>query len=100
MRSRASPIAKAAWLPDYMANLEKAGIVFRDRQAIYSSAAKAIPKGSNSYCMVTGYLAVNDTIEQEAMPHSKPGKQRVFVRRRDRIVSAGYAARLLAGAAG
>ena len=83
-----------------MTNLKKAGIVFRNRQAIYSSAEKAIPKGSNSYCVVTGYRAVNDTVEQDTMPHSKPGKESVFVRRRHRIVRAGYAAGLLAGAAG
>ena len=31
---RASPPAKAAWLHDHMANLERAGIVFRNPQAI------------------------------------------------------------------
>ena len=31
---RASPPAKAAWLHDHMANLERAGIVFRNPQTI------------------------------------------------------------------
>ena len=51
-----------------MANLEKAEMVFRNPQAIYGSAAMAIPKGSNSYRMVTDYRAVNDTIAPAAMP--------------------------------
>ena len=50
-----------------MANLEIAGKVFRNPQAIYESVAMAIPKGSNSYRMVTDYRAVNDTIEPAAM---------------------------------
>ena len=45
---RVSPPAKAAWLHEHMANLETAGMVSRNRQAIYGSAAMATPKGSNS----------------------------------------------------
>ena len=47
-KPRASPPAKAAWLHEHMANLETAGMVSRNRQAIYGSAAMATPKGSNS----------------------------------------------------
>ena len=43
-------------------------MVFRNPQAIYGSVVMAIPKGSNSYRMVTDYLTVNDTIEPAAMP--------------------------------
>ena len=41
---------------------------FRNPQAINGSVALAIPKGPNSYRMVTNYRAVNDTIEPAAMP--------------------------------
>ena len=67
-KPRSSPPAKAAWLHEHMANLETAGMVFRNPQAIYASVAMAIPKGSNSYRMVTDYRAVNDTIVPAAMP--------------------------------
>ena len=67
-KPRASPPAKAAWLHEHMADLETAGMVFRNLQAIYASVAMAIPKGSNSCRMVTDYQAVNDTIEPAAMP--------------------------------
>ena len=65
---RASPPVKAAWLHKHMANLETAGTVFRNLQAIYASMAIAIPKGSNSYRVVTDYRAVNDTVEPAAIP--------------------------------
>ena len=67
-KPRASPPAKAALLHEHMANLETARMVFRNPQAIYGSVAMAIPKGSNSFRMVTDYRAVNDTIEPAAMP--------------------------------
>ena len=67
-KPRASPPAKAAWLHEHMTNLETAVLVFRNPQAIYASVAMAIPKGSNSYRMVTDYRFVNDTIELAAMP--------------------------------
>ena len=51
-----------------MTNLETTGVVFRNPQAIYGSVAMAIPKGSNSYRMVTDHRIVNDTIEPAAMP--------------------------------
>ena len=51
-----------------MANLETAGMVFWNPQAIYGNVAMAIRKGFNSYRMVTDYRAVNDTIEPAAMP--------------------------------
>ena len=51
-----------------MANLETAGMVFRNQQAIYASVAMAIPKESNSYRMVTDYRAVNNTFEPAVMP--------------------------------
>ena len=66
-KPRTSPPAKAAWLHEHMVNLETAGMVFRNPQAIYESVAMAIPKGSNSYGMVMDYRAVNDTIEPAAM---------------------------------
>ena len=95
-KPRASPPAKAAWLHEHMANLETAGMVFRNPQVIYASVAMAIPKGSTSYRMVTDYRAVNDTT---GYAHAKPERQSVSFRGRDRMVHAGYAARLLAGAA-
>ena len=64
---RASPPANAAWLHQHVVNMETAGMVFRNRQAIYASVAMATPKGPNSYRMVTDYRAVNDTIEPAAM---------------------------------
>ena len=67
-KTRASPPAKAAWLHEHMANLETAGMVFWNPQAIYGNVAMAIRKGFNSYRMVTDYRAVNDTIEPAAMP--------------------------------
>ena len=66
-KPRASP-AKTACLHEHMTNLEIAGMVFRNPQAIYGSAAMAIPKGFNYYGMVTNYRAVNDTIEPAAVP--------------------------------
>ena len=67
-KPRASPPAMAAWLHEHMANLETAGMIFRNPQAIYASIRMAIPKGSNSYRIVTGYRAVNDTVEPATMP--------------------------------
>ena len=67
-KPRASPRAKAAWLYEHMTNFETVGMVFRNPYAIYRSVAMAIPKGSNSYRMVTDYRAVIDTIEPAAMP--------------------------------
>ena len=64
----ASPPAKAAWLHEQIDNLETAGMVFRNLQAINGSVAITIPKGFNSYRMVTGYRAVDDTIDPAAMP--------------------------------
>ena len=67
-KPRASPPAKEAWLQEHMPNLETAEKVFRNPQAIYASVAMAIPKGCNSYRMVTDYPAINDAIEPAAMP--------------------------------
>ena len=39
---RASPPAEAPWLHEHMANLETAGMVFRNPQVIYTSVAMAI----------------------------------------------------------
>ena len=63
-----SSAAKFAWLHEYMANLETARMVSRNRGVIYRSVAMVIPKAFNSYRMVTDYRAVNDTIEPAAMP--------------------------------
>ena len=43
-------------------------MMFGNPQTIYASAAMAILKEPNSYRMATDYRAVNDTIEQSAMP--------------------------------
>ena len=51
-----------------MANLQTAGIVVQNPQAIYGSVAMAFPKGSNAYRMVTDYRPANDTIEQADTP--------------------------------
>ena len=67
-KPRDSPPAKAAWPHEHMDNFETAGKVFWNPQAIYGSVAMAIPKGSNSYRMVTDHRIVNDTIEPAAMP--------------------------------
>ena len=67
-KPRASLPAKAAWLHEQIDNLETAGMVFRNLQAINGSVAITIPKGFNSYRMVTGYRAVDDTIDPAAMP--------------------------------
>ena len=67
-KPRASPPAKTAWLHEHMANLETAGTVLRKPQAIYASVLMVIPKGSNSYRMITDYRAVNDSIEPAVMP--------------------------------
>ena len=101
VKPRASPPAKAAWLHEHMANWETAGMVFRNPQAFYGSAAMVIPKGSNSHVTFTEYRAVNDTIDDRTggYAHAKSGRQSVSVRGHHRMVHAGYAARLLAGAA-
>ena len=90
-KPRASPPAKAAWLQEHMANLETAGMVFRNSETIYGSVAMPIPKGFNSYHQRpdrTGGYA-----------YAKPGRQSVSVRGRHRMLHVEYAARLLAGAA-
>ena len=65
---RAAPPATPAWRHEHKIKLETTGMVFRNPQTIYGSVAMWIPKGSNSYRMVTDYRAVNDTIEPAAMP--------------------------------
>ena len=62
------PPAKAAWLHEHMANLETAGMVFRNPQAIYISVVMAIAEGSNAYRKVTDYQVVNDTITPAVCP--------------------------------
>ena len=68
-------------------------------QATYASVAIAIPKGSNAYRMVTDYRAVNDTIEQAAMPTPILEDKASLFAGATAWCTFDYAARLLAGAA-
>ena len=49
VKLRASPPAKAVWLHGHMTNMETAGTVFRNPQAIFGSVAMAILKGYNFF---------------------------------------------------
>ena len=59
---------KIPWLAEHMEHLEKAGMVFRNNQAIFGSVAMAIPKGEKDFRLVSDYRAVNALIEQNALP--------------------------------
>ena len=58
---------KTEWLAKHFAQLEAAGMVFRNPQATFASVAMAVPKG-DGFRMVADYRAVNQLVEQAAMP--------------------------------
>ena len=67
-KPRKYPPHKAAWVAEHMQKLERAGMVYQNNQAVYGSVAMAVPKGEDSFRMVSDYRAVNATIEQASMP--------------------------------
>ena len=66
-RPRNFPPRKAEWLAEHFGQLEAVGMVFHNPQAVFSSVAMAVPKG-NGFRMVADYRAVNQLVEQAAMP--------------------------------
>ena len=58
---------KTEWLLEHFGKLEASGMVYRNPQATCSSVAMAVPKGSG-FRMVVDYRAINQQIEQAAMP--------------------------------
>ena len=57
-----SPI-KTAWLATCIGTLVALGLVFRNMQAVWASAAMAAPK-KGGFCLVSDYRAVNKQIEK------------------------------------
>ena len=91
-----SPPAKAAWLHRHMSNLETAGMVFWNVQAIHGGVAMAIPKG---FILRHGHgLSGRQRHDLTgAHAHAKPGRRSVSVCGRHCMMHAGYASSPLTG---
>lgn len=75
------------WLSQQNNNLERAGLVYNNLQAVFASVTKAMPKGE-PFHMVTDYRGVNQALK--AVPWLYPNSEQVATF----FAGAGYCATL------
>ena len=66
-RPRVYSPQRTEWLTEHIRQLEASGMMYRNPQATCSSVVMAVPEGTGSR-MVADYRAINQQIEQAALP--------------------------------